>query len=119
MCSRRAGGQQVLVFLGAITGVIALYYYLMVARQVHIADPADPADDRRMSVARPLSLAISICVIGTLAIGIYPRPFVALGEKAATIPAHSVPGSRQAHRSARTAALTNSLRVYGDRTVEP
>jgi NADH-quinone oxidoreductase subunit N len=77
------GGQQELVFVGALTSVIALYYYLMVARQVYIADPADPTDDRRMTVARPLGLAISLCVIGTLVIGIYPRPFIALGEKAA------------------------------------
>ena len=70
-----------LVFVGALTSVIALYYYLMVARQVYIADPAA---DRRMTVAGPLGLALSLCVIGTLAIGIYPRPFVALGEKAAT-----------------------------------
>jgi NADH-quinone oxidoreductase subunit N len=74
------GGQQPLVFVGALTSVIALYYYLMVARQVYIADPAD---DRRMPIARPLGLAIALCVIGTLVIGIYPRPFVALGAKAA------------------------------------
>jgi NADH-quinone oxidoreductase subunit N len=75
------GGQQALVLLGAITSVIALYYYLMVARQVYIADPAD---ERRFPIARPLSVAISLCVIATLVIGIYPRPFVALGERAAT-----------------------------------
>lgn len=74
------GGQQILVFIGAITSVIALYYYLMVARQVYIRDPED---DRRMVVARPLGLAMAICIVGTLFIGIYPRPFVELGEKAA------------------------------------
>jgi len=69
-----------LVLLGALTSVIALYYYLMVARQVYIADPADT---RRLTVAPALGLALAICVIGTLVIGIYPRPWVALGEQAA------------------------------------
>lgn len=74
------GGQTALVLIGALTSVIALYYYLMVARQVYIRDPED---ERRMTVARPLALALAVCVIGTLVIGIYPRPWVALGERAA------------------------------------
>lgn len=74
------GGQHALVLIGALVSVVALYYYLMVALQVYIRDPED---DRRMPVARPLSLAIAVCVIGTLFIGIYPAPFVRLGEQAA------------------------------------
>ncbi len=74
------GGQRMLVLLGALTSVIALYYYLMVACQVYIRDPED---DRRLPVARSLNLAIAVCVLGTLVIGIYPRPWIALGEKAA------------------------------------
>jgi NADH-quinone oxidoreductase subunit N len=73
------GGQYALVLIGAITSVIALYYYLMVALQVYIRDPAD---DRRLPVARPLTFAISVCVLATLAIGVYPRPWVDLGESA-------------------------------------
>ena len=74
------GNQQILVLIGALTSVIALYYYLMVARQLYIRDPAD---ERSISVAVPLRLAIALCVAGTLAIGIYPRPWVELGEFAA------------------------------------
>jgi NADH-quinone oxidoreductase subunit N len=74
------GGQQVLVVIGALTSVIALYYYLMVARQVYINAPED---DRRLTVARPLRLAIAICVAGILVIGIYPRPWIDLGDRAA------------------------------------
>ncbi len=73
------GGQHALVLLGAIISVVALYYYLMVALQVYIRDPED---DRRLFVSRPLGIAIALCVIGTLAIGIYPRPFVQLGRTA-------------------------------------
>jgi NADH-quinone oxidoreductase subunit N len=74
------GGQHALVILGALISVVALYYYLMVALQVYIRDPED---DRRMPVARPMSLAIGICVVGTLVIGIYPRPWVDMGITAA------------------------------------
>jgi NADH-quinone oxidoreductase subunit N len=74
------GGQHGLVIVGALISVVALYYYLMVALQVYIRDPED---DRRMPVARPMSLAIGICVVGTLAIGIYPRPWVDMGNVAA------------------------------------
>jgi len=74
------GGQYALVLLGALTSVISLYYYLMVALQVYIRDPED---ERRLPVARPLGLAMAVCVIGTLAIGVYPRPWVEIGRKAA------------------------------------
>jgi proton-translocating NADH-quinone oxidoreductase chain N len=74
------GGQQILVLIGALTSVIALYYYLMVARQVYINDPQD---DRRMPVSRPIGLALTLCTLGTLVIGIYPRPWITLGEEAA------------------------------------
>jgi len=74
------GGQQPLVLLGALVSVIALYYYLIVARQVYIRDPED---DRRLPVARPLGLAIAVCVLGTLIIGIYPAPWVRMGARAA------------------------------------
>lgn len=73
------GGQQGLVMLGAIASVIALYYYLMVVKQIYIHDPAD---DRRIAVARPLGIAMTICTIAILAIGIYPRPVIEIGEKA-------------------------------------
>jgi NADH-quinone oxidoreductase subunit N len=70
-----------LVLLGALTSVVSLYYYLMVALQVYIRDPAD---DRKLPINRPLALAVGICVLGTLVIGIYPRPWVELGQRAAT-----------------------------------
>ena len=73
------GGQYALVLIGAIVSVIALYYYLMVALQVYIKDPAD---DRRLPVARPLIASIAVCILGTLAIGVYPRPWVELGNTA-------------------------------------
>ncbi|MGC8667207.1 MAG: NADH-quinone oxidoreductase subunit N [Chthonomonadales bacterium] len=75
------GGQPGLVVLGALISVAALYYYLMVALQVYIRDPED---DRRMLAGRPLGWAIAVCVAATLAIGIYPAPWVRLGDRAGT-----------------------------------
>lgn len=91
------GGQHGLVLLGALTSVIALYYYLMVALQVYIRDPED---DRRMVVARPLSAAIALCILATLAIGIYPRPWITYGQKAAAaIETSTAPLTAAVHRS--------------------
>lgn len=85
------GGQYALVVLGAIVSVVALYYYLMVALQVYIRDPED---DRRLSVARPLSAAIALCVAAILAIGVYPAPWVRLGDLAAPAPQSQIQGIR-------------------------
>jgi NADH-quinone oxidoreductase subunit N len=74
------GGQHALVLLAALISVVSLYYYLMVALQVYIKDPAD---NRRMKISSPLMAAISICILMILVIGVYPRPWVAMGEKAA------------------------------------
>jgi proton-translocating NADH-quinone oxidoreductase chain N len=73
------GGQYALVVVGALTSVIALYYYLMVALQVYIRDPED---DRKMPVPRTLGWAIGFCTAAVIAIGIYPRPWIALGDSA-------------------------------------
>jgi NADH-quinone oxidoreductase subunit N len=81
------GGQYALVLVGAVTSVIALYYYLMVALQVYIRDPED---DRRMTLASPLATAIAICAAATLLIGVYPRPWVELGAKASATTSQAV-----------------------------
>ena len=75
------GGQRWLVLIGALTSVAALYYYLMVVRQIYLLDPED---DRKITVAPAIVMAISLCTAAILAIGIYPRPFVTMGEAAAS-----------------------------------
>jgi NADH-quinone oxidoreductase subunit N len=75
------GDQKLLVVVGAFVSVIALYYYLRVALEAYIRDPDD---DSPIKVAPPLAAAIALCVVMTVAIGVYPRPWVALGERAAT-----------------------------------
>jgi len=53
--------------------VVALYYYLLVARQMYIEAPV-----RREPVPMPglLGAAIFICIVGVVGIGLYPGPWV-------------------------------------------
>jgi NADH-quinone oxidoreductase subunit N len=62
-----------LVFLGAILTVVALYYYLLVARRMYIeaAERTEP-----VPVPATLGLAIGICLLGIVGIGVYPGPWV-------------------------------------------
>jgi NADH-quinone oxidoreductase subunit N len=70
-----------LVFLGAILTVVALYYYLLVARRMCIEAP-----ERREPVAIPgaLGLAIAGCVIGVVGMGLYPSPWVDMAMRVAS-----------------------------------
>jgi len=60
-----------LVLLGALFSVVSLYYYLMVIRRMYILE--EVADSRPLEIAPPLGLAILICVVMTVLIGVWPR----------------------------------------------
>jgi len=62
-----------LAFLGAVLTVVALYYYLLVARRMYIDRPVRPEP---LPVPPALKLAIFTCVAGVVIIGIYPGPWV-------------------------------------------
>ncbi|MCS7309039.1 MAG: NADH-quinone oxidoreductase subunit N [Armatimonadetes bacterium] len=66
-------GHYTLVFIGAVTSVVALYYYLMVAKRMFIDAPVDETPFR---FPRSLSAAIALCVVATAVIGLYPRPWL-------------------------------------------
>ena len=68
-----------LVLLGSILTIVALYYYLMVARRMYIEDEIEG------EIIVPLSLKISIgvCTIGVLFFGILPRILVNFSDWAA------------------------------------
>jgi NADH-quinone oxidoreductase subunit N len=74
-------GMYGLVFLGAVLTVVALYYYLLVARRMYIEAPT-----RREPVPMPglLGAAIAVCALGVVGIGVYPRPWVQLAESVAS-----------------------------------
>ena len=69
-----------LVFLGAVLTVVALYYYLLVARRMYIDAPV-----RRDAVPVPrlLRAAIVICLVGVVGMGLYPGPWVAMAMRIA------------------------------------
>ncbi len=69
-----------LVFLGAVLTVVALYYYLVVAQRMYIDAP-----ERKEPVAIPrlLGAAIAICMIGVVGMGVYPAPWVEMGQRVA------------------------------------
>jgi NADH-quinone oxidoreductase subunit N len=69
-----------LVFLGAVLTVVALYYYLIVARKMYI-DP--PESEAPVSVPGALGVAIAVCVLGVVGIGVYPGPWLALVTRVA------------------------------------
>jgi len=73
-------GMYGLVFLGAILTVVALYYYLLVARRMYIEAPARPEPVR---VPGLLGTAIAACVIGVVGMGLYPAPWVTLAQRVA------------------------------------
>ena len=66
-------GLYALAFLGAVLTVVALYYYLLVARRMYIDAPLRRGP---LPVAGPLKVAIFVCVAGVVAMGIYPEPWV-------------------------------------------
>jgi len=74
-------GMYGLVFLGAVLTVVALYYYLLVARRMYIEAPV-----RREPVPMPrlLGAAIGVCAIGVVGIGVYPGPWVTMAERVAS-----------------------------------
>ncbi len=70
-----------LVFLGAVLTVVALYYYLLVARRMYI----EPSDRQEPVTVPPLlGVAIVICLIGVIGIGVYPAPWVDMALRVAS-----------------------------------
>jgi len=68
-----------LVFIGVLTSVLSLYYYLMVARAMYIEPPGQkPA----VKLTPPLAAAILICVLAVIGL-IYPQPLLNLANAAA------------------------------------
>src|SRR4029434_2838551 len=68
------------VFLGDVLTVVALYYYLLVARRMYIEEPVRTA---RIPVSPLLGLAILICIVGVVGIGAWPAPWVNATQRAA------------------------------------
>jgi NADH-quinone oxidoreductase subunit N len=70
-----------LVLLGAVLTVVALFYYLMLAKRMYIEPPARP---ERVAVPRALAWAVLLCVVGVVAMGVWPAPAVCAALAATT-----------------------------------
>ena len=62
-----------LVLLGAILTVVALFYYLVVAKRMYIDAPARL---ERVRMSPTLAAAVVLCVLGIVVLGVYPKPLV-------------------------------------------
>jgi NADH-quinone oxidoreductase subunit N len=69
-----------LVVVGAVLAVVALFYYLQVARAMYILPPRE---GRPIAVSRSLKLAIAICTVFVVGMGAFPNPFVTATSDAA------------------------------------
>ena len=69
-----------LVLVGAILTVVALFYYLLIAKRMYIEEPAHTG---AVPVDPPLATAIVVCLIGVIGIGVYPGPWVAAAQRIA------------------------------------
>jgi len=68
-----AAGLYWLVLVGAILTVVALFYYLVVARRMYIDAPVVQGPVR---VPGTLAAAVFLCVVGVVALGVWPKPMV-------------------------------------------
>ncbi len=62
-----------LVLLGAILTVVALFYYLVVAKRMYVDAPLRTG---RIPLPASLRLALALCVLGIVVLGVYPKPIV-------------------------------------------
>jgi NADH-quinone oxidoreductase subunit N len=70
-----------LVLVGAVLTVVALFYYLLVAKRMYI----DAPEKTTPVVVTPfLKLSILLCVAGVVGMGLYPKPLVMAALRAAS-----------------------------------
>jgi NADH-quinone oxidoreductase subunit N len=62
-----------LVLLAAVLTVVALFYYLLVAKQMYIDPPARSAP---VPVPAPLALVLAVSAVAVVLLGLYPGPLL-------------------------------------------
>ncbi|MCI0546891.1 MAG: NADH-quinone oxidoreductase subunit N [Candidatus Rokubacteria bacterium] len=69
-----------LVIVGAILTVVALFYYLLIAKRMYIDAPSRSGP---IAVTPLLALSILICTAGVVVMGVYPKPWVMVALRVA------------------------------------
>ena len=77
-----AAGLYWLVLLGAVLTVVALFYYLIVAKRMYIEPPDAAAGAIR--VPGPLAAAVILCALAVVGLGVYPKLVVMAALRVAT-----------------------------------
>jgi NADH-quinone oxidoreductase subunit N len=62
-----------LVIVGLMNIIISMYYYLVVVKKIYIMEPTDLSP---IPVSPALKAVVYLSLIGVLALGIYPKPFI-------------------------------------------
>jgi NADH-quinone oxidoreductase subunit N len=75
-------GLEWLVVIGAVLAVVALFYYLQIARAMYMKPPAAGAARPKTGVG--LRLAIAGCLLGVVGFGLWPSPIIDGALDAAT-----------------------------------
>ncbi len=70
-----------LVLLGAILTVVALFYYLLIAKRMYIEAPERTGP---VPVAPTLALSVALCALGVVLLGLYPKAVVMAALRAAS-----------------------------------
>lgn len=97
-----AGNQYIwLVVVALLTSTVSLYYYLNVMRLMIIKEPSEAvealtATEMRTSAFSPVGLAMGLCLVATLVLGVMAQGFLDLSQHAVTEMASEVAGSPQA-----------------------
>jgi NADH-quinone oxidoreductase subunit N len=74
-------GMYWLVLVGAILTVVALFYYLLVAKRMYIDAPER---SQPVPVSPFLAFSILVCAAGVVGLGVYPKPLVMAALRAAS-----------------------------------
>lgn len=77
-----AAGMEWLVVVAAVLSVLALFYYLRVARAMFMNEP--PADAPAVKADFATNLGILLCLAAVVGAGLYPAPLVEAAQAAAT-----------------------------------
>ena len=71
-----------LAIIGVLNSIIGLYYYLIVLKVVYLYRSED--DDKPISVPRPYAVALGVCIVLILVVGIFSGPWLNWSIGAAT-----------------------------------
>jgi NADH-quinone oxidoreductase subunit N len=70
-----------LAVVGVLNAIIGLYYYLIVLKHVYLYRSED--EDKPLPIARPHAVALAVCIVGIIVLGIVLQPWYAWTQLAA------------------------------------